>query len=52
MLAHQVFYLPNQEKNTGTLYLFGGLATMQYYQEKNFKMDLATKKWTQLPDWD
>ena len=34
----------------GTVYVFGGKLSSFEFQEKNFKYDIATGQWQQVPD--
>ena len=54
MLAHQVIYIPGKadsEAPEGTVYLFGGMSSMMFFQPKNFKYNVALDKYDALPDW-
>ena len=50
-LAHQVIFMPATETaKKGTVYVFGGKLNSMEFQEKNYKYDIATGQWQQVPD--
>lgn len=52
-LAHQVIYLPAKEGSPrGSVYVFGGYENLPESSKRNFRFDVATSTWHNLPSWD
>ena len=50
MFAHQVIFLPATDYYPlGAVYVFGGLTTDNKSNTRNYRLDIASKKWTTLP---